>query len=215
QKEYEQVFTNFKNSGNHNSSFTREAMKACFHADDAEEKSVDSSIKSADLDDIFGVEEGGGGCNFTNSVVIIYLRLWLNEKPGLTNFVSRQLPEEIQIDSMGAPASTMAAKRQLSSNSESKLRKSPDMLAESINNLAKARKIDDGRKEMHISITRFHDTETKKSVIAAKREEIQLLQTQIETLTRRYEQCTDPEKRNRYKQGLSELDDKLDALLMS
>ena len=189
-------------------------MKAWFCADDAEEKSVDSSIKSADLDDVFGVEEGGF-CNFTNSVVIIYLRLWLNEKPGLTNFVSRQLPEEIQIDSMGAPASTMAAKRQLSSNSESKLRKSPDMLAESINNLAKARKIDDGRKEMHSSITRFHDTETKKSVIAAKREEIQLLQTQIETLTRRYEQCTDPEKRNRYKQGLSELDDKLDALLMS
>jgi len=214
QKEYERVFTNFKKSGNHNSSFTREAMKAWFRADDAEEKSVDSSIKSADLDDVFGVEEGGF-CNFTNSVVIIYLRLWLNEKPGLTNFVSRQLPEEIQIDSMGAPASTMAAKRQLSSNSESKLRKSPDMLAESINNLAKARKIDDGRKEMHSSITRFHDTETKKSVIAAKREEIQLLQTQIETLTRRYEQCTDPEKRNRYKQGLSELDDKLDALLMS
>jgi hypothetical protein len=85
-------------------------MKAWFCADDAEEKSVDSSIKSADLDDVFGVEEGGF-CNFTNSVVIIYLRLWLNEKPGLTNFVSRQLPEEIQIDSMGAPASTMAAKR--------------------------------------------------------------------------------------------------------
>jgi hypothetical protein len=46
------------------------------------------------------------------------------------------------------------------------------MLAESINNLAKTRKIDDGRKEMHSSITRFHATETKKSVIAAKREEI-------------------------------------------
>ena len=91
---------NFKKSGNHNSSFTKEAMKLYKQADgDNDNNSVDSSVCSTDLDDVFGVEEGGF-CNFTNSIVIIYLRLWLNEKPGLTGFISRELPAAIQIDSM-------------------------------------------------------------------------------------------------------------------
>jgi ABC-type Zn uptake system ZnuABC Zn-binding protein ZnuA len=34
-------------------------------------------------------------------------------------------------------------------------------------------------------------------------------------LTERYENCTDPEHKQRYKKGLDELEDKLDALLMS
>jgi hypothetical protein len=38
----------------------------------------------------------------------------------------------------------------------SRLRKSPVIFAESVNNLAKAKKVDDGHKEMHISITEFH-----------------------------------------------------------
>jgi hypothetical protein len=94
QKEYEKVFINFKKSGNHNSSFTKEAMKAFQKEADPETESVQSSVHSADLNDVFGVEEEGF-CNFTNSIVVIYLRLWLNECPGLTNFVSRQLPDEI------------------------------------------------------------------------------------------------------------------------
>jgi hypothetical protein len=35
------------------------------------------------------------------------------------------------------------------------------MLAESINNLAKARKLDDGKKAMHESIAKFHISEAK------------------------------------------------------
>jgi hypothetical protein len=178
--------------------------------------SVDSSVNSADIDDVFGVE-AGGFCNFTNSVVIIYLPMRLNERPGLTSFVSRELPEGIQIDSMEAPAATVIVRRQSlgTASTESKLRKSPDMLAESINNLAKARKMEDGRREMHFSITKYHKTETRKASIEAKREEIELVRHQLAVLTERYENCTDPERKQRYKKGLDELEDKLDALLMS
>jgi hypothetical protein len=54
------------------------------------------------------------------------------------------------------------------------MRKSPDILSKSINNLAKARKIDDSRKEMHShsSITKLHESETRKSAIMARIEEI-------------------------------------------
>jgi hypothetical protein len=113
-----------------------------------DEESCDS-VTSADLDDVFGVE-AGGFCNFTNSIVIIYLQLWLNEKPGLANFVS-QLPEAIQIDTVVNCSSAVAVKPP----TESKMGKRPYLLAESINNLAKARKINDGRTEMHSSITKF------------------------------------------------------------
>jgi hypothetical protein len=59
----------------------------------------------------------------------------------------------------------------------SRLRKSPDIIADSINNLAKARKMDDGKKEMHRSITEFHQSETVKSKITAKVEEINLVRS--------------------------------------
>jgi len=79
QKEYERVFSNFNKSGNHNSSFTREAIKMALAADEDGDDTLVKSITSADIDDVFGVE-AGGFCNFTNSIVIIYLRLWLNEQ---------------------------------------------------------------------------------------------------------------------------------------
>jgi len=210
QKEYERVFSNFKKSGNHNSSFTREAIKIALAADEDGDDTSEKSITDADIDDVFGVE-AGGFCNFTNSIVIIYLRLWLNEKPGLTSFVSRELPDSIQIDS------TMLARHQTlnSAAADSKMRKSPDMLADSINNLAKARKIEDGRREMHFSITKYHETETRKASIEAKREEIELVRHQLAVLTERYKECNDPEWKERYKKGLNDLEDKLDLLLMS
>jgi hypothetical protein len=83
-------------------------------------ESVDSSVKSADINDVFGLEDGGF-CKFTNSIVIVHLRLWLNEKLGLTSFVSRELPQEIQVDSMRATSSTVAAWQQSTTSSESKL----------------------------------------------------------------------------------------------
>ncbi len=60
-------------------------------------------MNSADINDVFGQEQGGF-CSFTNSVVMIYLHLWLNERPGLTGFVSRHIPDEFQVDTLTAPA---------------------------------------------------------------------------------------------------------------
>ncbi len=58
---------------------------------------TEEDFDDADEDDAFEVEEGGF-CNFTNSILIIYLRLWLNERPGLVSFVSRQIPSVMQRD---------------------------------------------------------------------------------------------------------------------
>jgi hypothetical protein len=212
QKEYEKVFIYFKKSGNHNSSFTKEAMKAFQKEADPDTESVQSSIHSTDLTDVFGVEEGGF-CNFTNCIMVIYLRLWLNERPGLTNFVSPQLPDEIQVDSMVGPGAAAVAKRQLVSDN-SRLRKSPDIIADSINHLAKAKKVDDGRKEMHMSITEFHCSETEKSRINVKMEEIQLVQMQLNAMKERFQNCIDSEKKAKYEKAINELDNKLDNLLM-
>jgi hypothetical protein len=115
----------------------KEAMKTFQNETDPSAKAVQSSVHSADLGDVFGVEEGGF-CNL-RSIVVNYLRLWLNECPGLTNFLSHQLPHEIQVDSMVAPGAAAVAKQESALDS-SRLRKSHDILAESINNLAKARK---------------------------------------------------------------------------
>ncbi len=52
-------------------------------------------------DDEFGVETGGWCC-FTNSLPIVYLRMWLNERPLLTSFVSRKIPDRIQLDTARA-----------------------------------------------------------------------------------------------------------------
>jgi hypothetical protein len=48
-------------------------------------------------DDEFSMETGGW-CSFTNSLSIIYLHMWLNEKPNLTSLVSRQIPLDVQLD---------------------------------------------------------------------------------------------------------------------
>ena len=110
-----------------------------------EDDNSTASFDSADADDCFGQEEDGFCC-FTNSIVIVYLRLWLNEKPGLTNFVSRHLPAELQIDSMTGAAASL-----LTLQSKSIKWKSTDdavSLAAAISELASAKKRDD-RKKRH------------------------------------------------------------------
>jgi hypothetical protein len=42
---------------------------------------------------------------FTNSLPIIYLQMWLNEKPDLTQFASQQIPQDVQLDVTNAVAS--------------------------------------------------------------------------------------------------------------
>ncbi len=96
-KEYNTVFVNLTKSGNHQSSFTRAAMMSL--------KSSTSTIESDDLHsddedeeaDDFGMEDGGFCC-FTNSLPIVYLRLWLNFKDVMTDFVTREIPSDVQLE---------------------------------------------------------------------------------------------------------------------
>ncbi len=92
---------NFTKSGNHNSNFTKAAMMAL--REQGVLDTTEEDFDEADEDDTFGVEEGGF-C----SIHIIYLRMWLNERPGLVNFVSRQIPGPKQLDSMAAAAAAPA-----------------------------------------------------------------------------------------------------------
>ncbi len=94
---------------------------------------LDTTEEDAEEDDLFRAEEGGF-CNLTNSILIIYLRLWLNERPGLMNFVSRQIPGLMQVDSMAAAAT--AATAPASSRKSEEKRRSPDLLADAIKELA-------------------------------------------------------------------------------
>jgi hypothetical protein len=57
------------------------------------------------------------------------------------------------MDSMEVPGTVVAAKQQSASDVSRLIQRSPDILADSLNNLAKAKRIDDGHKEMHWSIT--------------------------------------------------------------
>ena len=81
---------NFTKSGNHDSSFTRAAMVTQRRMS-GESTSITSEDEELDdgngNNDEFGVKTGGWCC-FTNSLPIIYLRMWLNDKPQLTSFVS-------------------------------------------------------------------------------------------------------------------------------
>jgi hypothetical protein len=102
-KEYDTVLVNFMKSGNHESSFTKAAVTSFLKkGSDASSIASDSVLNNDDDfsdgdDDEFGMENGGWCC-FTNSLPIIYLCMWLNEKPNLTSFVSRQILADVQLD---------------------------------------------------------------------------------------------------------------------
>jgi hypothetical protein len=74
--------------------------------------------------------------------------------------------------------------------------------------------VDDGQKEMNMSITKFHCSETQKSRNNVKMEEIQLVQMQLNTMKESFQHCTDPEKKAKYEKAINELDNKLNDLLM-
>jgi FtsZ-binding cell division protein ZapB len=67
---------------------------------------------------------------------------------------------------------------------------------------------------MHMSITEFHHSETEKSRVNVKMEEIQLVQMQLNTMKERFQNCTDSEKKAKYEKAINELDNKRDDLLM-
>jgi hypothetical protein len=202
QSDYDKVMINFTKSGNHNSNFTKAAIIAL--RDQGLLETTEEDFDDADEDDVFGVEEGGF-CNFTNSIVIIYLRMWLNERPGLVNFVSRQIPGQIQVDSMATSAAAVSETK----NSQAQ-RRSPDLLASAIKELAEARKrpaesVDPGINESINKILKF----------STKKEEIDLITMQINGLKQRMAATLDNVKKDRYAQGIEALEEKLDELLFN
>jgi hypothetical protein len=56
-----------------------------------------TTIHSDEEADEFGTDPGGWCC-FTNSLPIVYLRMWLNERPNMTSFISRKIQDECQLD---------------------------------------------------------------------------------------------------------------------
>ncbi len=90
------------------------------------ESSLNDDDVNEDNDDEFGME-GGGWCCFTNSLPIVYLRMWLNEKPNLTSFVSRQIPADVQCDSAKADGNQKKRKASdsMTTNINNKQKKSP------------------------------------------------------------------------------------------
>ena len=193
------MMVNFTKSGNHNSNFTKAAMIVL--REQGLLDTTEEDFDEAEEDDVFGVEEGGF-CNFTNSILIIYLRLWLNERPGLVSFVSRQIPGPMQVDSMAAAAAPAGSKK-----SEEK-RRSPDLLASAIKELAESRKrpADAADSEITASIS-------KMLKFSSKKEEIDLIEVQIQGLKQRMASAVDDARKERYSQGIAALEDKLEALL--
>jgi hypothetical protein len=193
---------NFTKSGNHNN-FTKAAIIAL--GDQGLVDTTEEDFDDADADDIFGVEEGGF-CNFTNSIVMIYFWMWLNERPGLVNFVSRQIPGNIQVDSMATSVSAVSETK----NSNKACRRSPDLLAQAILELTESRKhpaetVNPGINESINKILWF----------STRKEEIDLINIQIDGLKKRMAATLDNVKKERYAQGIATLEEKLDDLLFN
>jgi hypothetical protein len=160
---------------------------------------LDTTEEDAEEDDLFRAEEGGF-CNLTNSILIIYLRLWLNERPGLMNFVSRQIPGLMQVDSMAAAAT--AATAPASSRKSEEKRRSPDLLADAIKELAEWRKWPADALDCEITASI-----SKMLKFFNKKEEIDLIQVQIEGLRQRMATAVDSARQERYSQGNAALEE--------
>jgi hypothetical protein len=130
----------------------------------------------------------------------------LNERPGLVNFVLRQIPGNIQVDSM---ATSVSAVSEAKKSNEAR-RRSPDFLAQAIHELAELRKhpvetVNPGINESINKILRF----------STRKEEIDLINIQIDGLKQRMAAMLDNVKKERYAKGIASLEEKLDNLLFN
>ena len=226
QAEYDTVMTKFTRSGNHNSNFTKAAMRAINQ--DKENDNEDSGGGSSSLagsteteedDDDFGMEERGF-CQFTNSLVIVYLRMWLNERPGLNGFVSRKIPAHIQVDSMGG----ISGKRAIGSETSSldKMRKkqsSGELLFDAMNNLAQAKWEETKARQDDISRQLQMQSTLQGSVghlmkCASESEEIKLLDLKLAMLYKKHDACDDPDQLESYKSAIEAIERQQDYLLI-
>jgi len=204
QSKYDTVMTKFTKSGNHQSSFMRAAMKALNN--DQTSLLSSSSLNDDDEedddvlgdDDEFGVE-AGGWCCFTNSVPIIYLRMWLNERPLLTMFVSQKVPDGIQLDTMKAEAKKRSALDRDSTKSDGKKqKKSPsESIADAFISFVKIKEEEATAHPQNIMDSLGGEL---KSVLRSQavKEKIDLLEKQIAVVVRRIEQSQSPAQKEHY-----------------
>jgi hypothetical protein len=154
--------------------------------------SISSDSVLNDDDDEFGMESGGWCC-FMNNLPIIYLQMWLNEKPDLTQFVSWQIPQETQLDTSNA----VASKKQRASDSRSVSRRhkksTNEAVAEAIVGYMKVKEAT----TLHPSnMTEALGVMLKTFMHAQSTiEKIELLEKQISVVTKRVEQSKSKEKR--------------------
>jgi hypothetical protein len=219
-KEYDTVMVNFTKSGNHDSSFTRAAMVALKKAQ-GDTSSLTSSLDLDYEDDLDGADdefglENGGWCSFTNSLPIIYLRMWLNEKPNLTSFVSRQIPPDVQLDT--AVSEDSRKKRKASdtisvSSKNSKGKKSPsETIAEAIAGLVKVKELELAQPRStadFLVVDLKHIMESQST-----KERIELLEKQISVVTRKLEQSSTDESHEWFQGALVKLEEELDNLVL-
>ncbi len=216
--EYATVMVNFTKSDNHESSFTRVAMRVLLNAED--KSSNDGDSISGDIDeasgeeaDEFGVDQGGFCC-FMNSLPIVYLRMWLNEKPHMTSFTSRRIPDECQLDAMDDKNKKRKASTAIVAEPRSnKKQKSPlETIADAFTSFLQSRN-QDTEKQYELTKTLGDDMQIYMSS-QSKKEWIDLLERQIEVLQRRLQSSSSEEQCERYRLGLMKLEADLDDLIM-
>jgi hypothetical protein len=166
-------------------------------------------------DDEFGLEKGGW-CSFTNSLPIIYLRMWLNEKPNSTSFISRQTPPDVQLDTAhlgGCQKKRKASDTVSMSTKNNKQKKSPsETMAEAIVGLVKVKELELAQPW---STTDFLVVDLKCIMESqSTKERIELLEKQISIVMRKLEQSNTDESRERFQGALVKLEEELDILVL-
>ncbi len=218
-----QVIVNFTKPGNHDSSFTKAAMVAFNRMEskndsDSSSNSLNDDDCSEGDDDEFGMETGGW-CSFTNSLPIVYLRMWLNEKPNLTSFVSRQIPQVVQLDTGNMDASRKKRKAseavsRKSITDDKHSRKTPsEAIADAFVGYMKYKETEAAVQPSSVTESLGEDLQSFMKSQSTK-EKIELVEKQISVVSKRIEQSQSVEQQLRFSAALQELENELDELVL-
>jgi hypothetical protein len=223
-KEYDTVIVNFTKSGNHDSSFTKAAMvtlnvtESNKDTDSITSNSLNDDDCNEGDDDEFGMETGGWCC-FANSLPIVYLRMWLNEKPNLTSSVTRQIPQDVQLDIANADeskkkrkASDPVSRKSTADNKQQ--RKTPsEAIADAFVGYMKYKETEAAVQPNSITKSLGEDQQSFMKCQSVK-EKIELVEKQIAVVSRRIQQSQSDEQRARFSAALQQLENELDELVI-
>jgi hypothetical protein len=215
--QYDSVITNFTKSGNHNSSFTRAAMRALANSDNNSDNSSigsNTTINSNEEANEFSTDPGGWCC-FTNRLPIVYLRMLLNERPNMTSFISQKIPDECQLDTSDNTTGKnrkASAAISVQSKRSNKQKKSPsEAIAESFATSIEFKRNEPKPNDLNDTLRRDVQSYMRSQ---STKEKIDLVEKQIDVLQRRIQFCDSEEQRDRYSLGLKALETELDKLVM-